>query len=207
VSRARVLVTRSARDTTLLGRRLGRLLAAGDVVALVGELGAGKTQLARGTCQGAGVDPADVTSPTFAIVQTYRGRLPVHHADLYRLGDLDELYATGLPDLLGGDGALLVEWADRIAGWLPAERLVVRMAEVPRRPTWRRLVLEAAGARHEALAASLTKRPRPSRSGVTERRAPARKSRKVHARPERRRRPHRPAAAAGRPRRRPPQGA
>jgi tRNA threonylcarbamoyladenosine biosynthesis protein TsaE len=202
-----VVVTRSARDTTLLGRRLGRLLAPGDVVALVGELGAGKTQLARGTCEGAGVDPADVTSPTFAIVQTYRGRLPVHHADLYRLGDVDELYATGLPDLLGGDGALLVEWADRITGWLPAERLVVRMAEVPRRPSWRRLVLEAAGPRHEALAASLARRPRPSRSGVTRRRAPARKPEKTHEHSASRRGHHRAAAAAGPPGRRPRRGA
>jgi tRNA threonylcarbamoyladenosine biosynthesis protein TsaE len=151
----RVLVSRSAAATARLGRRLGRLLRAGDVVALVGELGAGKTQLTRGACQGAGVDPGDVSSPTFAIVQTYRGRLPVHHADLYRLGDVDELYATGFMDLLGGEGALLVEWADRIAGWLPPDHLVLRLAEVSGRPSWRRIVLEPAGDRHAALARAL----------------------------------------------------
>ena len=101
-----------------------------------------------------------MTSPTFAIVQTYRGRLPVHHADLYRLGDVDELYATGFMDLLGGEGALLVEWADRIPGWLPPEHLVLRLAEVARRPGWRRIELEPAGERHAALARALAKVPR-----------------------------------------------
>jgi len=154
---ARRLVTRSAAATSRLGRRLGRLLLPGHVVALVGDLGAGKTQLVRGACAGAGVAPGDVSSPTFAIVQTYRGRLPVHHADLYRLGDLDELYATGFMDLLGGEGAMLVEWADRIGGWLPPEHLVIRLAEVARQPSSRRVTLEAAGERHEALAAALAK--------------------------------------------------
>lgn len=151
----RALVTRSAAATTRLGRRLGALLRPGHVVALVGDLGAGKTQLTRGACQGAGVAPGDVTSPTFAIIQTYRGRLPVHHADLYRLGDLDELYATGFMDLLGGDGALLVEWADRIGGWLPPDHLLVRLAEVPGHPDWRRVELRPAGRRHGALATGL----------------------------------------------------
>lgn len=154
---ARRLVTRSAAATSRLGRRLGRLLQPGHVVALVGDLGAGKTQLVRGACAGAGVAPGDVSSPTFAIVQTYRGRLPIHHADLYRLGDVDELYATGFMDLVGGEGAMLVEWADRIAGWLPPEHLVIRLAEVARRPSSRRVSLEAAGERHGALAAALVK--------------------------------------------------
>jgi tRNA threonylcarbamoyladenosine biosynthesis protein TsaE len=152
VSRTRT--SRSAAATTRLGRRLGALLEPGHVVALVGDLGAGKTQLSRGICDGAGVAAADVTSPTFAIVQTYRGRLPVHHADLYRLGDLDELHATGFMDLVGGEGALLVEWADRIGGWLPPEHLVVRLSEVEGRPSSRRLEVTPSGARHAALAAS-----------------------------------------------------
>jgi tRNA threonylcarbamoyladenosine biosynthesis protein TsaE len=136
------------------------------VVGLVGDLGAGKTQLSRGACQGAGVDPGDVSSPTFAIVQTYRGRLPIHHADLYRLGDVDELYATGFMDLLGGEGALLVEWADRLSGWLPPEHLIIRLSEVDGHPWWRRLALEPAGERHAELAAALA---RPRRSALTPR--------------------------------------
>src|SRR5947209_19465719 len=99
------MVTRSARATRALGARLGKLLAPGDAVALIGELGAGKTELVRGICRGAGVPGTEVASPTFAIVSAYRGRLPVYHADLYRVADYDELFATGFFDL-GGDGAL-----------------------------------------------------------------------------------------------------
>ncbi len=154
------LTTASARATWRLGERLGALLQPGDVVALFGDLGAGKTQLVRGACAGAGVDEADVSSPTFGIVQTYRGRLPFHHADLYRLADLDELYATGFMDLLGGDGALVVEWADKVAGWLPAERLEIRLEEVAGRPNARRLSLTGFGPRHQALAGALHLPPR-----------------------------------------------
>jgi tRNA threonylcarbamoyladenosine biosynthesis protein TsaE len=148
----RRLTTRSARETWRLGRRLGEALQPGDVVALVGDLGAGKTQLVRGACDGAGVDPADVSSPTFSIVQTYQGRLPLHHADLYRLADLDELAATGLLDLPGGEGALLVEWADRVAGWAPGERLELLLEEVAGRPNARRITIAGTGPRHAALA-------------------------------------------------------
>lgn len=152
--------TTSAAATRRLGERLGKLLAPGDVVALVGDLGAGKTQLVRGICRGAGVPDAEVSSPTFAIVAAYRGRLPVHHADLYRIADEDELYATGFFDLLGGPGAAVVEWADRIPGALPRERLEVRLRHDARRPGVRHLEIEGAGARHAALARALAPRRR-----------------------------------------------
>jgi tRNA threonylcarbamoyladenosine biosynthesis protein TsaE len=148
---ARVL-SRSARATHALGARLGRLLRPGDVVALVGDLGAGKTQLVRGACAGAGVPPGEVSSPSFAIVATYRGRIPVHHADLYRIADEDELYATGFGDLVGGEGALLVEWADRVPGALPAQKLTVTLAHHPTRPDARWIAVEGEGARFEELA-------------------------------------------------------
>lgn len=188
-ARAAAVVTRSAAATSRLGRRLGALLEPGHVIALVGDLGAGKTQLTRGACEGAGVAAGDVSSPTFAIVQTYRGRLPVHHADLYRLGDVDELYATGFMDLLGGEGALLVEWADRIGGWLPPEHLLLRLEEVAGHPTWRRIGLEPAGPRHEALADAIApaRRPARERPALKVARKPARKSaRKAAGKPARR---------------------
>ncbi|HUK65639.1 MAG TPA: tRNA (adenosine(37)-N6)-threonylcarbamoyltransferase complex ATPase subunit type 1 TsaE [Anaeromyxobacteraceae bacterium] len=148
-------VTRSPRATFVLGVSLGQALAPGDVVALMGELGTGKTQLARGICRGAGIADEEVSSPTFAIVATYRGRLPIHHGDLYRLADLDELYATGFFDLLGGDGACLVEWADRIPGALPAERLEITLAHVEGSPSARELTFLGLGERHAALVAGL----------------------------------------------------
>jgi tRNA threonylcarbamoyladenosine biosynthesis protein TsaE len=149
------LVTRSARATHALGTRLGKLLAPGDVVALVGDLGAGKTQLVRGACAGAGVPSEEVSSPSFAIVATYRGRLPVHHADLYRIVGEDELYGTGFGDLVGADGALLVEWADRIPGALPEEKLTVTLEHDARADDTRHVVLEGVGARHALLARKL----------------------------------------------------
>ena len=152
------LVTRSARATHALGARLGRLLAPGDVVALVGDLGAGKTQLVRGACAGAGVRPEEVSSPSFAIVATYEGRIPVHHADLYRIGDEDELYGTGFGDLVGGEGALLVEWADRVPGALPEERLTVQLGHDARAPDVRHLSIVGVGPRHAALARGLAGR-------------------------------------------------
>jgi tRNA threonylcarbamoyladenosine biosynthesis protein TsaE len=149
------LATRSARGTFELGVRLGRALRPGDVVGLTGELGAGKTQLVRGACRGARVPEREVASPTFAIVATYRGRIPVHHADLFRVADEDELFATGFFDLLGGEGAVLVEWADRVPDALPAERLEIRLEHVPARPNLRRIEVVGTGERHAALARRL----------------------------------------------------
>jgi tRNA threonylcarbamoyladenosine biosynthesis protein TsaE len=154
------LDTSSARATHALGVRLGRLLRPGDVVALVGDLGAGKTQLVRGACAGAGVAVSEVSSPSFAIVATYAGRIPVHHADLYRIADEDELYGTGFGDLVGGEGALLVEWADRIPGALPAERLTITLAHDDRKPDVRHVELVGRGERHAELAGELGKRGR-----------------------------------------------
>jgi tRNA threonylcarbamoyladenosine biosynthesis protein TsaE len=145
-------VSRSARASFDLGARLGAALAPGDFVALIGELGAGKTQLVRGICRGAGVPDEEVASPTFAIVAAYRGKLPVSHADLYRVADEDELHATGFFDLVGGAGAVLVEWADRVPGALPAERLDLRLEHVPGAPSSRRITAVGTGARHATLA-------------------------------------------------------
>ncbi|HEX7623150.1 MAG TPA: tRNA (adenosine(37)-N6)-threonylcarbamoyltransferase complex ATPase subunit type 1 TsaE, partial [Anaeromyxobacteraceae bacterium] len=88
----------------------------------------------------------------------YGGRIPVHHADLYRLAGEDELHATGFSDLVGGEGALLVEWADRIPGALPAERLAVRLEHDERQPSTRHLTISGTGARHAALARELGER-------------------------------------------------
>jgi tRNA threonylcarbamoyladenosine biosynthesis protein TsaE len=156
--------TRTAAATRALGVRLGRLLRPGDVVALVGELGAGKTQLVRGACQGASVPESEVSSPSFAIVATYHGRIPVHHADLYRIADEDELFGTGFGDLVGGEGALLVEWADRIPGALPEERLTLRLAHDEGAPDVRHLEIEGVGERHSALGEALLEERSGSRS-------------------------------------------
>ena len=123
------LTSSSPEETHALGVKLGALLQPGDVVGLAGELGAGKTALVRGIAEGAGVDLALVSSPTFTIVQTYRGRIPLHHADLYRLGTADELYATGFFDLLEDGGAMVVEWVDRVKVDVPMLRLELSIVD------------------------------------------------------------------------------
>jgi tRNA threonylcarbamoyladenosine biosynthesis protein TsaE len=110
-----VHVTRSEGETEELAAELGKRLRGGEVLLLVGELGTGKTVFVRGLARGAGVDPAQVSSPTFVLLTSYPGRLTLHHADLYRLrGDGDEL-ELGLEDLPGQRGVLAVEWADRLS--------------------------------------------------------------------------------------------
>ena len=135
----------SPEQTHEWGVRLGQLLQPGDFVGLVGDLGAGKTHLVRGVAEGAGVSRSEVASPTFAIVYPYRGRLTLYHADLYRLADYDELYATGFLDLETGGGAMLVEWLDRIPEAAPREHLRITLLDVGEHS--RELVAEAWGAR------------------------------------------------------------
>ena len=140
------LELRSLRATRELGARLAAALAPGDFVGLQGDLGAGKTFLARAICTALGVPEGRIASPTFAIVHPYEGgRIPVHHADLYRIGDLDELYATGFLDLVGRDSALIVEWIDRVPEAAPAEWLRIELQHVD--PRTRRAILEGYGSR------------------------------------------------------------
>lgn len=140
----------SAEQTRAIGIALGKLLRPGDFVGLIGELGAGKTELARGIADGAEVPWSEVASPTFAIVYPYRGRIPLYHADLYRLADEEELYATGYFDLISaGDGAFVVEWVDQIPVAAPPERLLIRLRTLD--ADRRELLLEATGPRHQAL--------------------------------------------------------
>lgn len=97
------------------GRRLGERSRPGDWFGLSGELGAGKTRLVQGLARGLGVDPAvPVTSPTFVLLQTYSGRLPLHHLDLYRLSSQEELAEIGYAEIAEGGGVCAVEWWDRI---------------------------------------------------------------------------------------------
>jgi tRNA threonylcarbamoyladenosine biosynthesis protein TsaE len=118
--------TMSVEATIALGERLGRVAAAGDLVCLWGDLGAGKTQLAKGMARGLGVDDT-VTSPTFILMNEYAGRLPLFHVDLYRLGDASDALAGGVIDDRQSDGLTVVEWPERMGEVLPRARLDVRI--------------------------------------------------------------------------------
>jgi tRNA threonylcarbamoyladenosine biosynthesis protein TsaE len=121
------IMTRSREETEALGERLGRAARPGDVVALWGELGAGKTVLARGIARGLGLDDGLVTSPTFVILHEHlEGRLPFFHLDLYRIAPADA-EGTGWREAVEGGGVAAIEWPDRVADELPGDRLDVRI--------------------------------------------------------------------------------
>lgn len=145
-------VSTAPEDTLELGRAIGAAAVPGTVVALTGELGAGKTQLAKGVASGLGIGSV-VNSPTFVLMNEHVGRLRLYHIDAYRLGDGEEAVASGLLDERQADGVVVVEWADRLDGWLPAERLEIHMATPADAPLRRILRWSAVGATHRRLAA------------------------------------------------------
>lgn len=114
-------------DTRDFGLDLGRSLQKGDVVALIGDLGTGKTALTKYIAQGLGIRDI-ITSPTFTIVQEYReGRLPLYHFDVYRIGEPEEMYELGYEEYFYGDGVCVIEWADRIEELLPEGTKTIRI--------------------------------------------------------------------------------
>lgn len=122
----RTLTQKTEQDMEKLGERIARALPQGGFVALCGDLGAGKTVLCRGAGRALGLD--HLSSPTFTIVQEYPTVPPLFHFDAYRLEDEDELYAMGFEDYLDRGGLILMEWADRVPGALPRERLDIEIA-------------------------------------------------------------------------------
>ena len=133
------LTTTSPEETEAAGARLGATLKSGDVVALTGELGAGKTVFVQGLARALGV-ATGATSPTFVLVNEYRGRLPVHHVDAYRTTSLAELMDLGIEEMMDGDGVTVIEWAERLEPLLPARAVRVRIAGVGDEP--RTIVIE-----------------------------------------------------------------
>ena len=119
------MTTSSEEETAAAGEQLASRLAAGDVVLLYGELGAGKTAFVRGLARGLGASESEVSSPTFTLIQEYTGRVPLYHVDLYRL-EPKEVEDLGLEELVSGDGIVAIEWAER---WLgrPDDAVEVRM--------------------------------------------------------------------------------
>ena len=115
-------ITSSAAATEALAERLAGQLRGGEVIAFVGGMGMGKTCFTHGLAAGLGIDPGEVSSPTFALVNEYRGgRLPLFHFDMYRVESFDALYSTGFFDYLDQGGVVAVEWSENIAGALPEE--------------------------------------------------------------------------------------
>jgi tRNA threonylcarbamoyladenosine biosynthesis protein TsaE len=150
--------TSSPEETHLLAERLGGLLEPGDVVALIGELGSGKTLFAQGLARGLEVPVSfAITSPTFTLVNEYPGRIPFYHLDLYRIAGAAQCVDLGLEELLYGQGAAVIEWAERLGPELPEERLEVHLTLAGE--SNRSIILRAFGRRMEERLAHLAAVP------------------------------------------------
>jgi tRNA threonylcarbamoyladenosine biosynthesis protein TsaE len=148
----RTIRAATADDMQAIGRRLGQAMRVGDVVGLVGSLGAGKTTLAQGIAQGLSVAPdRHVASPTFALVNEHPGRVPFVHADLYRLTSEVELAELGLDEIFDR-AAVVIEWIDRFPGAAPVDHLRIVIAATTSADETRTLSVQAHGPRSRKLA-------------------------------------------------------
>lgn len=147
-------VSRSEAETIAFGQRLGALLRAADLLLLFAPFGAGKTHLTKGIAAAFGVDEADVTSPSFVLINEYEAdrahrRMPLYHVDLYRVETPAELATVGLDDVVRSDGVTIIEWAERAVDWLPYEHLAITIVHTGE--TERLIRLMPRGERYNAL--------------------------------------------------------
>ena len=171
------LVLSSRSETESLGQAIGCALKGGEVLAVIGELGAGKTALVRGIAAGLGAPPASVSSPTFVLIHEYHGRLPLIHVDLYRLHTHAEAESIGLQDYFTGEAITAIEWADRFPSLLPEDRLEVRLTH--RSLATRKAQLTAQGPQSLALLIQVKQAQRPTRRSTPSRQAKPRHRRKA----------------------------
>ncbi|GJQ60813.1 MAG: tRNA (adenosine(37)-N6)-threonylcarbamoyltransferase complex ATPase subunit type 1 TsaE [Candidatus Scalindua sp.] len=132
----------------MLGNRIGALLQPSDVIALIGQLGAGKTHLVKGIAEGVGIkDRSVVTSPSYILMNHYRGKLPIYHFDAYRLESPEEMYDIDCMEFFWGDGVSVIEWADKIMECLPDEHINITMETINN--TTRDILISYSGERHK----------------------------------------------------------
>jgi tRNA threonylcarbamoyladenosine biosynthesis protein TsaE len=153
------VISTSEVETDLLGSRLAAALEAGAVVAMIGNLGSGKTRLVRSVAEALGVERREVASPTFVLVHEYEGRFPIYHFDAYRLQSAGEFLNLGADEYMNSDGVCFVEWADRIENLLPADHLRVTIAVTGE--TTREFQFLATGPKSSRIVASLMTSPPP----------------------------------------------
>ncbi len=128
----KTILLKNLADTLAFGRLLGQSAQPGDVICLDGDLGAGKTTLTQAIAQGLGVPASEyVTSPSFAILHEYQGRLPLYHMDFYRLTDAADVQDMGLDEYLFLSGLAVLEWCERAGGLIPATSLKINMTTLP----------------------------------------------------------------------------
>lgn len=147
------IVSTAPEQTLSFGRQLGQLLRTGNVLCLIGDLGAGKTLFVQGIAQGLGLD-GEITSPTFTVMNVYEGTVPVYHFDLYRLEEPEQLMDIGFDEYTGGDGIAIIEWPDKFPDYMPDSYLRIELVKTG--DNSRVIKVSAQGARHHLLYEELT---------------------------------------------------
>lgn len=157
------ITSRTPQETEQIGSFLGSMLAKGDIIALSGELGTGKTTLVRGLARGIGLEEGEVASPSFTLVNEYagggplaRGPLRLFHIDLYRLEDEKELLGIDYEEYIKGEGVVVIEWADRIPRAVPRDALWITLRYLG--AECRQIVLQAQGDRYKAMIEELQRK-------------------------------------------------
>jgi tRNA threonylcarbamoyladenosine biosynthesis protein TsaE len=143
------ITSHTNQETERIGSLLGEMLTRGDIIALSGELGTGKTTFVRGMARGMGIADGEVASPSFTLVNEYAGPLTLFHLDLYRLKDEKELFGIDYEEYIKGDGVTVIEWADRIPQAVPHESLWITLSYLDAER--REILLQARGVRYEMM--------------------------------------------------------
>ena len=150
------ITSRTPQETEQIGSLLGSMLAKGDIIAICGELGTGKTTLVKGMARGIGLEEGEVASPSFTLVNEYEGPLRLFHIDLYRLEDEKELLGIDYEEYLKGEGVVVIEWADRIPRAVPRDALWITLRYLG--AECRQIVLQAQGDRYKAMIEELQRK-------------------------------------------------
>jgi len=152
------IITENPAETISFGARLGRLLKPGAVVALCGELGSGKTTLVKGIAQGLGIDEARVLSPSFVLIRELRGKkMPLFHADFYRLENAKQLIGLGLDEYSFGKGVFVMEWAQKAEQFLPEDYILIKISSRSKEKREFRIYLKSRNDKYPALADKIEK--------------------------------------------------
>jgi len=139
----------SVEDTVKLGEKLGNLLNPGDIICLTGDLGTGKTYFTKGIAKGLEIKEP-ITSPTFTIVNEYRGRLKLHHFDVYRVNDIEELLSLGFDEYIYSNAVNIIEWANYIDELIPEEHIYINIYKLPgENPNGRKITIKYHGSRYD----------------------------------------------------------
>ncbi|MBP7216406.1 MAG: tRNA (adenosine(37)-N6)-threonylcarbamoyltransferase complex ATPase subunit type 1 TsaE [Candidatus Omnitrophica bacterium] len=147
------IITHSVKETMNVGRLIAKVLRPGSIVCLFGQLGSGKTVLTKGIAEGLGINQDEIISPTFVLMRQHQGRMPLHHFDLYRLDNQQEIAGLGSEEFLFADGVSVIEWAQRLSDCAPAEYLGVTLAIISKES--RRLNFVAVGKQYKKAAQTI----------------------------------------------------